>query len=138
MHRRHAFSLVELVVVMAVIALLTVGGIAGYNLAQQTSRDQERKSTLVVISTSVDNYFRKNGRYPGNGELVFQTNTVTIFGQVVTELKGYLSYVSTGDSTATQTRYAYFRDGRGYIVCAKLESGIWDKVGIGSQQCPTN
>lgn len=130
------FSLTEIIIVMAIIALLASLGIYGLSVAQRTSRDDERKIVASNISTAVDNYFRSNGFYPNSSTDITWSQNQVVVGSATIPLVGPKRYSATA-TDATKTRYFYQRDTRGYVLCTLLESGSWYKIGLGSTACPS-
>lgn len=134
--RWHSFSLSELVIVLAVIAVLIGFGLFAFSSSQRTARDQERRLQAGKLVTVIANYFRANSRYPTAASVVWSTNSVSFSGTPV-ELKGSLKYSSTS-TTSSQTRYYYSDNQYGYILCVKLESGDWYFQGGDVSFCPSN
>jgi prepilin-type N-terminal cleavage/methylation domain-containing protein len=62
---RSGFTLVELLIVIAILGLLITGGLASYVSTQKYSRDQKRKLDLEKIKQALEVYRSENGRYPG-------------------------------------------------------------------------
>lgn len=62
--RRRGFTVVELAVVIAVIAILVSVTIVAYNSVQADSRNQRRKADIAVLTAELDKYYTKNGEYP--------------------------------------------------------------------------
>lgn len=58
------FTLVELILVMAIIAILSVVGIGSYTQATVKSRDTERKSDLNQMAKALESFMNDVGRYP--------------------------------------------------------------------------
>jgi len=59
------FTVVELLVVIVIIAILTAISIVVYSQVRVTGRDSDRSSKVKVIAESLENYYSKNGEYPG-------------------------------------------------------------------------
>lgn len=59
-----AFTLVELLVVMTILAILVSVGLVSFRSSQFRSRDAERKSDLKQISSSLELFFSDYGKYP--------------------------------------------------------------------------
>lgn len=102
MNRNHkAFSLVEILIVVAIIALLA--GIAIPNLlrAKISSNQSAAQATLKTVSTALETYSITNGRYPAD--------TTSLIGAAPPYLnKDYFSATNNGyDFTATISDYAY-------------------------------
>lgn len=68
--KKNAFTLVELLVVMAIIGVLVTLVAASFRSAQLRGRDAQRKSDLRNTMNSLELFFSDYGRYPasdGNG-----------------------------------------------------------------------
>lgn len=129
-----AFSLTEVVVALAVIALLIGLGAYGFSIVQRSSRDEQRKTFLAEVRSAVDHYFLLNGYYPPSNEFVFSGNGSSLtVGAKQFPLVGFKT--AGGQSNANSTKYYYAKDAAGYIICALQEAGSWLKVGDGSGTC---
>ncbi len=63
--RATGFTLVELLVVMAIIALLVSLASPRYFHSIEKAREATVKANLAVMRDAIDKYFSDNGRYPG-------------------------------------------------------------------------
>ncbi|MHB1215773.1 MAG: type II secretion system protein [Thiobacillus sp.] len=61
---KHGFTLVELMVVMAIIALLLALALPRYFNHLESSRETILKQDLAVIRDAIDTYHGDRGRYP--------------------------------------------------------------------------
>lgn len=61
---KKGFTLVELLVVMAIIAILATVIIAGFRSSQMRGRDAQRKSNLKQIANALEIFFADYGKYP--------------------------------------------------------------------------
>lgn len=59
------FTLVELLVVIAVLGILVTIGLTSFTSAQARGRDTKRKSDLKQISNALEIYYNDYGTYPG-------------------------------------------------------------------------
>ena len=64
MKRYFSFTLVELLVVTAIVALLGAIGFAGYGYAMNASKRAATESLIQQISAGLENFKVKNGYYP--------------------------------------------------------------------------
>jgi general secretion pathway protein G len=73
MRRRHGFTLIEMLVVMAVIALLLTLAAPRYFGSLERSKDTTLAQNLVTLRGTLDKFYADKGRYPeALGELVEQ------------------------------------------------------------------
>ena len=63
--RIRGFTLVELIVVIAVIGILATITVIGFGRYQADTRDARRASSATVIVESLEKYYDENGEYPG-------------------------------------------------------------------------
>ncbi len=61
------FSLIEILVVIAIIGILTSILVVNYNEARENSRDKIRKSDLKSLQLAIELYKSQNGQYPAMG-----------------------------------------------------------------------
>lgn len=61
---KKGFTLIELVVVMAIIGILATTGVFAYQPVLKNSRDAKRKSDIKEIQFALENYKQVNGTYP--------------------------------------------------------------------------
>lgn len=64
MNKKNGFTLVELLVVMAILALLTTVGFGQYRTSQKKASDAQRKADLGNIARALEMYYNDNGSYP--------------------------------------------------------------------------
>ncbi|MFN4212443.1 MAG: type II secretion system protein [Microgenomates group bacterium] len=79
----NAFTLLEMLVVIGIIAVLIGMGAVSYSTAQRKARDAKRKSDLKAIQNALEQYYSIcNYQYPssygflGSGSLTCDTQTV--------------------------------------------------------------
>lgn len=63
-NRVAGFTLIELMVVVAIIAVLTMVGLVSYMQAGKSARDSKRKTDLEAIKAALVLYRVNNGSYP--------------------------------------------------------------------------
>jgi prepilin-type N-terminal cleavage/methylation domain-containing protein len=130
-----AFTIVELMIAMAVIAVMVTLGVAAASSGRQVARDADRRNIASQIQDKVKDYFRKNASYPteAGGTFVWQADTVQVGGNTIS-LLGHLKYTAANLTNAGITHYTYKRSIGGFSVCVLLESGSW--YAVGTLTCP--
>ena len=68
MKQQKGFTLVELMVVMAIIAILATAGISSYGSYIKRARDTARFQDLKAIETALISYQTVNGKYPSSND----------------------------------------------------------------------
>lgn len=63
-HKKNGFTLVELLVVMAILGILVTLVAAGFYTAQMRGRDAKRKSDLKEVANALSVFYSDHNRYP--------------------------------------------------------------------------
>lgn len=111
-----AFTLIELLIVIAILGALATIVIVNLNGAQSSARDAKRKSDLKQYETSIQAYSnRKNGLYP------IHAATTQLKSMCTTDLN--LTANLCPDDSDTTKHYSYISDGSGlnYVAWTELE-----------------
>jgi prepilin-type N-terminal cleavage/methylation domain-containing protein len=132
---KKAFTLIELMIVMGIVAVLTAFVIIGIGIFQQSARDAQRITTLGRINQEINNFQIINLKYPETNQVRFDDKAINI-GTRIIELEDY--NVPGSESSSNSTRYFYQFNNGAYILCIKLESGLYKSTGVGVLQCPNN
>jgi len=66
MSKYYGFTLVEILIVIAIIGILTSIGLVTFNSSQIKSRDAKRKAHLQQISSALELYYNDKGQYPAD------------------------------------------------------------------------
>ena len=98
---RSGFTLVEIMITVAIIALLAAIAIPNLNRSKVTANESAAQSTLKSVSSALENYYAVNNRYPNN--------TNALLGAAPPYLnKDYFTGNTNGYSyTSTLTDYSY-------------------------------
>lgn len=67
---KNAFTLIELMVVISVIAILATIALFGFGKAQASARDVGRQQMMVGVQTALERYYGDKGHYPLAGDAV--------------------------------------------------------------------
>ncbi|MBD3280326.1 prepilin-type N-terminal cleavage/methylation domain-containing protein [Candidatus Dojkabacteria bacterium] len=129
---KKGFTLVELLVAMAIIAVLI--GLAGYGvtLALRASRDAQRQETLDSWRIVITDYLATNNKYPDPSIVGIQNANppfLAINGQNTgLEFDGHLKPIST-QTSSSRTKYCYSKTTDGFVLAAQLENGKYYELG---------
>lgn len=63
-HKTRGFTLIELVVVMAIIGLLLTIAMPRYMHSIERGKEQVRQQNVAVMRNAIDQYYGDNGQYP--------------------------------------------------------------------------
>jgi prepilin-type N-terminal cleavage/methylation domain-containing protein len=125
---KHGFTIVELTVVVVIIAILAAISIVVYSKVQVTARDSDRAAKVKAIAESLENYYNKNGEYPGCTAMTQSGSTVS---------SGVLGGISSSILLAPKSASGTTNS----ITCTSVTSGsttdAFGYVGDGSATCNT-
>lgn len=128
------FTLVELLVVMAIISILAVISLANFRTSQIKARDAERKNDLRQIVNALEAYMSDHGSYPSvdAGRIVGCTCTNQICewgGSLNREFCDTSSTVYMKElpddviaAAGGQPHYCYWTNGQSFKLYARLEN----------------
>jgi len=140
---KKAFTLVELLAAMAIIAILI--GLAGFGIstALRASRNSQREKMVDNLQVAIQDYLGRQQAYPtsitlANGFLVL--NPAPSGDPIQVPVKGVTVPKASTDSQGTQYCYSNAIVGAdGYILGAKLEGGSWYDLGTATtDSCATD
>lgn len=69
MKKRNGFTLVELLIVIAIMSILTIITVSQFNTARKKARDVSRKSDLNSVSKAIALYYSDYGWFPTEDKL---------------------------------------------------------------------
>jgi len=66
MKKKKGFSLIEILIVMAILGILMLAGVGNYYASLKSSRDARRKADLSTIQKGLESYYNDNGIFPAS------------------------------------------------------------------------
>lgn len=119
---KNGFTLVELLVVMAIMSILAIISFGQFQGAQAKARDVERKSNVSTISKSLGFYLSDYNDLPDQG---YFNSVLFGGGQFDDTIKGgkfvYLPKVPT-ERTSDMPKYCFIKKDKSFVVLAGLEN----------------
>ena len=95
MKKQHRFTLVELLAVVAIIAILSAIGFGSYSYAMGKAKESSTRALLKQLEAGLESFNTKHGHYPPSG-VGFNTMTITI-------ANGVINSINFGGMTLTYT-----------------------------------
>ncbi|MDO8504371.1 MAG: type II secretion system protein [Candidatus Liptonbacteria bacterium] len=112
---RSGFTLIEMLIVVAIIGILASVVIVGIGPAQKKARDARRAADLRQVQTALELYYGKAGQYPPAATWAALTTALTIGANAV------VTTVPV-DPTPLPRTYKYVSlDGTNYVLMAVLD-----------------
>ncbi len=135
MHKKSAFTLVELIVVITILAILGTIAFLSFNGYSSSARDSTRVSDLASIAKTLDVYQVNTGKYPlpdnyltttYSGGIVWYQGTVWlwVFTKMTGVARGGISAKPTDPVSGKEYRYASLEYSRHYQLQTELESTL--------------
>jgi general secretion pathway protein G len=109
---RKGFTLIEMLIVIAIVGTLSSLVLVGLGPVQRQGRDARRLSDLKQTQTALELYYTKNGAYPTS--ISWEGLTTAIVG-------GGIGVKSIPKDPSPARTYRYGSDGTSYVLGAELE-----------------
>lgn len=135
MKRKHisvGFTLIELMIVIAILGVLIAVGLTSFRTSQMRARDSRRKNDLRQIASALELYYNDKGLYPANDTswkikgCGTGDNQVCEWGMAMTDSKGTIYMVKLPGDPSSARSYRYVKSGTSYKLYASLEMGLQD------------
>ena len=122
---KKGFTLIEILIVVAIIAILASIVLIGLGPAQQSGRDARRLSDLHEIQNALELYYNKCGYYPGTANCASNADAASMAAvntAVAGSALGVNSALPQDPSAGATYFYDSFNNGTTYTLGAKLEN----------------
>jgi prepilin-type N-terminal cleavage/methylation domain-containing protein len=143
MQTKKGFTLVELLVVIAVVALIGVFAAVAVNSARSKQRDATRLSNVRQVQSALEDFFNETNTYPGGDLLPLGDSTSSVclglsgfdsdcsdheavIMRIVpsTYESGLDGIVTCGDPARRAFCYTSLEEGKSYVIHFELENGL--------------
>lgn len=118
MKNKSAFTLLELLVAMAIIAVLLALAVFGILQVQKNSRETQRRKALEDVNIGIQDFYSRYGQYPSvavfESEQVKICNDFSCSQQESVPLRGSARSNGSNPTTTNGTEYAYQLQSDGY------------------------
>jgi prepilin-type N-terminal cleavage/methylation domain-containing protein len=116
--RGRGFTIVELIVVVAVIGVLSTVTYVAFGQFTANARDAQRKSSVTVISEALEKYYQANGEYPSCPNMTTTPDTISASTLINIDKKVFKAptdsasnSVNCGAITLPNDKFGYVGDG---------------------------
>lgn len=121
--RLAGFTMIELLVVMAIVSLLSIVALSSYQATQRHSRNGKRLADIAQVRSALEVYRATEGEYPQIAGSPSNSNFVTLVS--ASYLEPYLSSLVNDPSSDPNYVYEYASVNPGtYQLCYYLEPGL--------------
>lgn len=113
---RQGFTLIEILIVVAIIGILASVVLVGLGPVQKQGRDARRISDLKQVQTGLELFYAKNGHYPD------ATNSITDWASLQSALTtGGIGVSNVPADPNPTSPYQYGTNSTSYVLGASLE-----------------
>jgi prepilin-type N-terminal cleavage/methylation domain-containing protein len=139
--KMRGFTLVELLVVMAILAVLIALSIAGLGYAMRRSRNVSRLAAVENIVVAMESFYTDNQNYPDT-PAAGQTGFRALFGPDQGSGFTLQEYLEGTFDAPPESHFYVLSDGQLYTACVNQETwgGTWDwscqGTGVGAAGFP--
>ncbi len=126
---KQGFTLIEILIVVAIIAILASVVLVGLGPTQQAGRDARRLSDIREVQNALELFYNKCGFYPGGAaasgpcsSFTAPTTWATLTTLLTTTASLGVSSIPSDPSSNRTYGYAYNSGATSYVVGAALEN----------------
>jgi prepilin-type N-terminal cleavage/methylation domain-containing protein len=114
---KKGFTLVELMVVIAIIGILSAVVFVNISSSRSKARDAKRISDIAQIQLALEQYFDRCGVYPESNSLTIEEQ-----GNCSKQIKDFISVIPKDPLRQAHYKYGVSEDLFDYILKAELEN----------------
>jgi len=103
--RRKGFTLLEILIVVALIGILVSIGVVSYGAAQKRSRDSRRRADMHAVQNAMEQYNADNGAYPATASPACDPGSTYFPGGIPADPKIGQSYTIACSTAAGVSTY---------------------------------
>lgn len=118
-NKNSGFTIIEILVVIAIIGLLSAIVLVGLTSFRQRGRDARRVADLRQAQNALELYYAKNSVYPDAANWSALSDALVNGGIGVAKIPNDPRCAST--NCASANNYRYTTNGQNYILAARLE-----------------
>lgn len=113
------FTLIELMVVIAIIAILATVGLTIYSAAEKAARDGKRISDIQEIQKGLEQFYAVNQSYPdAKASSPYIDNTTSFYGY----FENNTPPTDPLNTSSSHYVYAQCNSNKDYVLCATTET----------------
>ncbi|OGY97671.1 MAG: hypothetical protein A2855_00345 [Candidatus Liptonbacteria bacterium RIFCSPHIGHO2_01_FULL_57_28] len=133
---RKGFTLIEMLIVIAIIGILASIVLVGLGPIQRRGRDARRQADLGQVRNALELYYYKCGHYPGGSACTDPVGNPTwdALEQAVRGASIGISQIPNDPSEGQS--YTYATNGSGYVLMAVLEDA--NNPALNDREAPGN
>lgn len=136
---KKAFTLLELMVAMGILAVLVGLSIIGIQTVQRSLRNTQRDDVMGAVNLKIQDIYTNTGTYP---DVVFTPDAVFVDGEEYYKLEGAQKGTTSAEGTTPAgTAYCYeiLPNRASYTLAVQREGSGWNQFGLSdSSLCTTN
>lgn len=135
---RKGFTLIEMLIVIAIIGILSSVVLVGLGPVQRRGRDARRQSDLRQTQNALELYFNKCGHYPGSSDCDSPIGSPSWSGMTNALIGASIGINQIPKDPSPTQDYAYETNdsGTGYVLMATLEDA--NNPALNDRKAPGN